>query len=359
MEASTSTAPPPAAVGSGARETFRRLANKYGLIILLLALPVAYGIKDLTGPEHDLSRLANNLWQGLSNGSMLALCAIGYTLVYGIIELITFAHGDVFMIGSFTASQFWSSVLGIGLATSTFGIAAGIAVSLVVTMLVCGGLNVMIERVAYRPLRSAPKLAPLITAVGMSFVLQNVGLLWLGGSPASVPDVIHAQQDVFTFLGITVERADLLAFGVTIPLAIAATAFISQSRLGKAMRATAQDPEAARLMGINVDTTISLTFLIGGMLAGAAGLIYALYQTTVWFFQGFNGGLLAFTAAVMGGIGNLRGAVLGGLIIGCIQQLSDNRIGPEWTPAVVFAYLILIMVFRPQGLLGEQTREAG
>jgi branched-chain amino acid transport system permease protein len=217
----------------------------------------------------------------------------------------------------------------------------------------------MIEKVAYRPLRSAPKLAPLITAVGMSFVLQNVGLLWLGGSPASVPDLIHAQQDVFTFLGITVERADLLAFGVTIPLAIAVTAFIAQSRLGKAMRATAQDPEAARLMGINVDTTISLTFLIGGILAGAAGLIYALYQTTVWYFQGFNGGLLAFTAAVMGGIGNLRGAVLGGLIIGCIQQISDNRIGPQWTAAVVFAYLILIMVFRPQGLLGEQTREAG
>jgi branched-chain amino acid transport system permease protein len=208
-------------------------------------------------------------------------------------------------------------------------------------------------------LRSAPKLAPLITAVGMSFVLQNVGLLWLGGSPASVPDLIHAQQDVFTFLGIRVERADLLAFGVTVPLAIAATAFIARSRLGKAMRATAQDPEAARLMGINVDTTISLTFLIGGILAGAAGMIYALYQTTVWFFQGFNAGLLAFTAAVMGGIGNLRGAVLGGLIIGCIQQISDNRIGPQWTAAVVFAYLILIMVFRPQGLLGEQTREAG
>jgi branched-chain amino acid transport system permease protein len=134
---------------------------------------------------------------------------------------------------------------------------------------------------------------------------------------------------------------------------------VTQTRLGKAMRATAQDPEAARLMGINVDTTISLTFLIGGMLAGAAGLVYALYQTTIWFFQGFSAGLLAFTAAVMGGIGNIRGAVLGGLIIGGIQQVSDNRIGPEWTPAIVFAYLILIMVFRPQGLLGEETREAG
>ena len=148
-------------------------------------------------------------------------------------------------------------------------------------------------------------------------------------------------------------------YGVTVPLLIGMTTFIARSRLGRAMRATAQDPEAARLMGIIVDTTISLTFLIGGMLAGAAGLVYALYQTTVWFFQGFESGLLAFTAAVMGGIGNIRGAVLGGLIIGCIQQISDNRIGPEWTAAVVFAYLIMIMVFRPQGLLGEETREAG
>jgi branched-chain amino acid transport system permease protein len=125
------------------------------------------------------------------------------------------------------------------------------------------------------------------------------------------------------------------------------------------MRATAQDPQAARLMGINVDTTISFTFLLGGLMAGAAGLIYALYQTDVWFFSGFTAGLIAFTAAVMGGIGNLKGAILGGLIIGCIQQISDNRIGTEWTPVIVFAYLVLILVFRPQGLLGEETREAG
>jgi branched-chain amino acid transport system permease protein len=231
--------------------------------------------------------------------------------------------------------------------------------TLVLAMLTCGSLNVLIERVAYRPLRSAPKLAPLITAVGFSFILQNVGLLWIGGSPASVPDIIHAQQDVFTIFGVTVQRADLLAIGVTAPLVVAMTMFINRSRLGKAMRATAQDPDAARLMGISVDTTISLTFLIGGLMAGAAGLIYALYQTTIWFFQGFQAGLIAFTAAVMGGIGNLQGAVLGGIIIGCIQQISDNRIGTAWTPAIVFAYLILIMVFRPQGLLGEETREAG
>jgi branched-chain amino acid transport system permease protein len=208
-------------------------------------------------------------------------------------------------------------------------------------------------------LRSAPKLAPLITAVGFSFILQNVGLLWRGGSQQGIDDLINAQHDLFTIFGVTVENSDVLAVGVTIPLLILMTAFIGRSRLGKAMRATAQDPEAARLMGINVDTTISLTFLLGGMLAGAAGLIYALYQTTIWYFQGFAGGLVAFTAAVMGGIGNLQGAVLGGLIIGCIQQMSDNRIGAEWTPVVVFGYLILIMVFKPSGLLGEQTRDAG
>ena len=151
----------------------------------------------------------------------------------------------------------------------------------------------------------------------------------------------------------------MLAAVVTIPLVVLLVNFISRSRIGRAMRATAQDPEAARLMGINVDTTISFTFLLGGLMAGAAGLTYALYQTDVWFFSGFIAGLLSFTAAVMGGIGNLKGAVLGGLIIGVIQQISDNRIGTEWTAAIVFAYLVLILVFRPQGLLGEQTREAG
>ena len=357
MEASSSTAPSAPAVSSSAADAVRSFLSKYGLFAVLLILPVYYGIQDLQD-EGDLSRLGNNLFAGLSNGAILALIAIGYTLVYGIIELINFAHGEVFMIGSFTAVSFWGAI-GLGLTTGPTAMIFGLLLVLVVSMVTCGGLNVMIERVAYRPLRNAPKLAPLITAVGMSFVLQNVGLLWLGGSPAGVDNLIHTREVVFTIGGISVERGDLLAFGITIPLVLVMAAFIARSRLGKAMRATAQDPEAARLMGINVDTTISLTFLIGGMLAGAAGLIYALYYTTVWFFQGFLAGLLAFTAAVMGGIGNIQGAVLGALIIGCIQQISDNRIGPEWTPAIVFAYLVLIMVFRPQGLLGEQTREAG
>jgi branched-chain amino acid transport system permease protein len=226
-------------------------------------------------------------------------------------------------------------------------------------MIVCGVLNTMIERVAYRPLRNAPKLAPLITAVGFSFILQNVGVLWKGGSQQGAADLVQSQHELVHIAGISIKNGDVLSIAVTIPLLLLLGWFVSTSRMGKAMRATAQDPEAARLMGINVDTTISFTFLLGGLLAGAGGLIYALYQTQIWFFQGFKAGLIAFTAAVMGGIGNLRGAVLGGLIIGCLEQISDNRIGPEWTPVIVFGYLILIMVFRPQGLIGEETREAG
>jgi branched-chain amino acid transport system permease protein len=208
-------------------------------------------------------------------------------------------------------------------------------------------------------LRNAPKLAPLITAVGMSFILQNVGILWIGASQTSVPDLIGSQKHLFNISGVSVNRGTVLAVLAMIPLVFLLTSFVARSRLGKAMRATAQDPEAARLMGINVDTTISLTFLLGGLMAGAAGVITALYQTSIWYFQGFSAGLYAFTAAVMGGIGNIRGAVLGGFIIGIIQGISDNRIGNDWTPAIVFVYLIIIMVFRPQGLIGEETREAG
>jgi branched-chain amino acid transport system permease protein len=339
------------------RQRLREFIGKYGLIMLLLALPVIFAIHDLV-VAHSLVRFGENLVAGLSNGAIWALVAIGYTLVYGIVELINFAHGEVFMVGSFSAASFMGTI-GLTAATGVIGLVLGLALTLIISMLASGMLNVMIERVAYRPLRNAPKLAPLITAVGFSFILQNVGLLWRGGSPEGITDLINSQHDLFTIGGVEVTNGDLLAIAVTIPLLIVMTAFIGRSRLGRAMRATAQDPEAARLMGINVDTTISLTFLIGGMLAGAAGLIYALYQTTIWYFQGFTAGLVAFTAAVMGGIGNVRGAVLGGLIIGFIQQISDNRIGTEWTPVIVFGYLVLIMVFKPSGLLGEETRDAG
>ena len=338
-------------------DSIREFVSRYGLIALLLAMPVVYGVQDLSN-DGNLTRLGDNLVDGLSNGAIWALVALGYTLVYGIIELINFAHGEVFMLGAFASFGLWGT-LGLTTSTGTVALVAGLFVTLIVAMFASATVNVMIERVAYRPLRSAPKLAPLITAVGFSFILQNVGILWLGASQRAVPDLIGSQTELVSIVGVSVSRGDVLAVAVTIPLVLLLTAFVAGSRLGKAMRATAQDPEAARLMGINVDTTISLTFLLGGLLAGAAGLINTLYQTNVWYFQGFTAGLIAFTAAVMGGIGNLRGAVIGGLIIGCIQQISDNRIGNEWTPAVVFAYLVLIMVFRPQGLIGEETREAG
>jgi branched-chain amino acid transport system permease protein len=338
-------------------EVVREYISRFGLLVLLLILPVAYGIQDLQD-DGDLSRLATNMKDGLSNGAIWALIAVGYTLVYGIIELINFAHGDLFMIGSFM-SYALMGVLGLTVATGTIPTLFGLLLILPIAMVGAGSLNVMIERVAYRPLRNAPKLAPLITAVGFSFILQNVGLLWLGGSHRGVPDLINSQEQYATILGVPITHGDLLALIVTVPLFIVLVNYIARSRMGRAMRATAQDPQAAQLMGINVDTTISFTFLLGGLMAGAAGLIYALYQTDVWFFAGFTAGLISFTAAVMGGIGNIKGAILGGLIIGCIQQISDNRIGTEWTPAIVFAYLVLILVFRPQGLLGEQTREAG
>jgi branched-chain amino acid transport system permease protein len=355
LEASTEAARLP--VRTNTWDRVRGYIGEYGLIALLLVMPVVYGIQDIS-QDGSLARLGNNVVDGLSNGAIWALVALGYTLVYGIIELINFAHGEVFMIGSLVSAGLFST-LGLTAATGVGGLILGLFLTLVVAMLASGSLNTMIERVAYRPLRNAPKLAPLITAVGFSFILQNVGLLWIGGSPEGIEDLIDAQKEIVNIGGVSISRGDVLAIGATIPLVLLLTTFIAQSRLGRAMRATAQDPEAARLMGINVDTTISLTFLLGGIMAGAAGLIYALYQTTIWYFQGFQAGLIAFTAAVMGGIGNLRGAVLGGFIIGIIQQISDNRIGGEWTPAIVFAYLVLIMVFRPSGLLGEETREAG
>jgi branched-chain amino acid transport system permease protein len=333
----------------------RERAAIWVLVGLLLVGPVAFGIHDLR-TDGNLVRLGDNLVAGLSNGAIWALVALGYTLVYGIIELINFAHGDVFMLGSFSVVAIWTA-LGISAGTPVLLLVLALLGCLVAAMAICGALNVCIERVGYRPLRNAPKLAPLITAIGFSFILQNVAILWRGGAPLSVPDLIGVQTTLATVAGVTITRGDALAVGVTIPLLVLTMAIVGRSWSGRAMRAVAQDPDAARLMGINVDRSISLAFLVGGALAGSAGLIFALYQTTIWYFQGFTAGLVAFTAAVMGGIGNLRGAVLGGLVIGCVQQMSDNRLGAEWTSAIVFAYLILIVVLRPQGLLGERVRK--
>jgi branched-chain amino acid transport system permease protein len=305
---------------------------------------------------------------GLANGSIIALIALGYTLVYGIIELINFAHGDVFMIGSMLALSLLTwvpNMLGVRRASL---LPDGTVVLLVIAALLfamagCALLNVTIERLAYRPLRRAPRLAPLISAIGVSFMLVNVGLFWKGASPVDFPsphrvlevDVLREVLGVDTPIFFKVK--DLAVIMLAVPLMVGLGLFVSRTRLGKAMRATAQDREAAAMMGININQTIALTFLLGGALAGAAGLINGMYNNTAWYLQGFRGGLMAFTAAVLGGIGNLYGAFLGGLMIGVVAATSDFLLDPRWTQAVVFAMLILTLVFKPTGLLGETSTE--
>jgi len=305
---------------------------------------------------------------GLANGSIIALIALGYTLVYGIIELINFAHGDVFMIGtmlSLTLLTWAPSAMGVRRVSQ---LPDGTALLLMIAALFlsmagCALLNVTIERLAYRPLRRAPRLAPLISAIGVSFILVNIGLLWKGPSPVDFPSPhIVLDRDIFRDLlrfdtPLFFKVKDLLVILLAVPLMVALSLFVSRTRLGKAMRATAQDREAAAMMGININQTIALTFLLGGALAGAAGLINGTYNNTAWYLQGFRGGLMAFTAAVLGGIGNLYGAFLGGLMIGVVAATSDFLIDPRWTQAVVFAMLILSLIFKPTGLLGEASTE--
>ncbi|MBX5490725.1 MAG: branched-chain amino acid ABC transporter permease [Chloroflexi bacterium] len=307
----------------------------------------------------DLEILLQVLILGVTNGALFALVALGYTLVYGIVELINFAHGDVYMIGTFTAL---TVVLGAGLSrgSSPLVLAAFLLVALLLAMLVCALLNAAIERVAYRPLRHAPRLAPLITAIGVSFILMNVGLYWYGASPLRFPDVlpnIDLLQAAGLQTAVRFSTKDLFVLAITVPLLVGLNLFTTRTRLGKAMRATAQDREAAALMGIDINRTIGLAFLIGGALAGAAGFLSGLYNNTAWFQQGFRAGLMAFTSAVLGGIGNPTGAVLGGVIIGIVSAITDFYIDPRWTQVVVFGILIVLMVFRPSGLLGEQVPE--
>jgi branched-chain amino acid transport system permease protein len=291
---------------------------------------------------------------GITLGAMYALVALGYTLVYGIIELINFAHGDVFM---------WSTVVtlaviqAMGITGALSGLAlVGVLILLIaIGVVVSGGLNVTIERLAYRPLRRAPRLAPLIAAIGVSFILQNVAQLWRGSGFVAFPAIfppggIHLGS-------VTINYLDIFIVVVAVFLMIGLDRLIRLTRLGRAMRATAQDPEAASLMGVNIDRTIVFTFLIGGALAGATGVFYNMYIGQVWFLTGFQLGLIAFTAAVLGGIGNVNGAVLGGFLIGVVKSIAIQYIpsGFQWSDAIVFAILVLILIFRPSGLLGQRV----
>ena len=297
---------------------------------------------------------------GLSNGLIYALVALGYTLVYGILQLINFAHGDVFMLGAMIALNlllFFGVVPGQDL-LQTVGF---ILVVLAVTMAFTAVLNVSIERVAYRPLRNAPKLAPLISAIGMSFILQNVGLLWMGPAPIGYPDVIPNTNILTSIFGLVtpleITLKQVFVAVVTIPLLLVLMWFVGATRQGKAMRATAQDPDTAGLMGIDVNRTIAVTFVIAGALAGAAGIVQILYNNTTVWNLGFRFGLNAFTSAVLGGIGNLQGAVLGGIVLGLINAFSDRYLSAQWTNAIVFGVLIAVLVFRPTGLLGQQVAD--
>jgi branched-chain amino acid transport system permease protein len=326
-----------------------------------------------------MSLFFQQLIVGVSTGAIYALVALGYTMVYGIIELINFAHGDIFMIGTFVVISILG-VLGITTATHLTGwpLISTMIIALVGSMLVCAVLGVVIERIAYRPLRNAPRIAPLISAIGVSLILEDVGKLWKGNNLVSIPQYFPSQNfHIGPKDGVDISSVNILVIVVAVALMFALQWLVTRTRTGRAMRAVAQDREAAALMGVNVDRIISITFFIGAGLAGAAAFIWGLAFPATFFFIGFTLGLFAFTAAVLGGIGNLVGAMLGGILIGVIEALASLipdttdpsyqgifglRIGlphggPAWHEAVIFAVLILILVFRPSGLLGERTPE--
>jgi branched-chain amino acid transport system permease protein len=297
--------------------------------------------------EELLQQLAN----GVTKGSYYALIALGYTMVYGIIQLINFAHGEVFMLGAFIG--LWTFNFGAG----HFNWAAGSIVALVVVLLMSTALTPLIglslERFAYRPLRNAPRLAPLITALGASFVLQQlVAVFYTRGFPA-YPKLFP--EGSIQFGGVTIRYLWMFMVGLSLSLTALLATFIRTTRLGKAMRATAEDRDTARLMGINVNQIIALTFIIGSALAGVGGVLAGLYLGQVNFFMGFIAGLKAFTAAVLGGIGNIAGAVLGAFLLGILETFGARYLGGQWQDVFAFVILILVLVFRPTGLLGERV----
>jgi branched-chain amino acid transport system permease protein len=291
---------------------------------------------------------------GLNKGALYALIALGYTLVYGIIELINFAHGDLFMLGTVVSALL--AVNAFSVTSPSIGGFIALIGLMIVVMAAAALVNTTAERVAYRRLRRAPKLAPLITAVGLSFVFQWAGTQLNGSGQKNWPTTLLGQN--FKVGSVTIDWSTIVVIGATVPLLLLLTWVIRATRQGKAMRATAQDQDAARLMGIDVDRTIAFTFAIGGALAGAAGLLYMQTFGTTRFDAGFQLGLIAFTSAVLGGIGNLNGAVLGAFLIGLIQSYDEGfGLGQKWSQTVVFTILIAVMVFRPAGLLGSQTTE--
>ena len=302
----------------------------------------------------------NVLLIGFTQGATYALVALGYTLVYGILQLINFAHGDVFALsGLFATTMIGGAVFGLSDTSSTLGIVGGLTATFLIAAAFGAVVNSTIEFVAYRRLRSAPRLSVLITAVGMSFIVQNISLAVYDVNARSIPPLISGHS-VFSIRGVEYAWDAFFVVLVTAPVLVLLTWLVKSTRQGKAMRATSQDPEAAAIMGINVNQTITFTFALAGALAGIGATLY-LVEFNIRYDTGFTLGLIAFTAAVLGGIGNLTGAVLGALIIGMIQAFNEGPFwyspGSDWTRSLVFAILIAILVFRPEGLLGERTPE--
>ena len=321
------------------------------LVVLWFALNAVSGIPLEAGLPVALQQTVN----ALSIGAIYALIALGYTMVYGIIELINFAHGDIFMIGAFVSVVFIGGIAGqTGGVTDIALLVVLLLGALVVTMPIIGLINLTIERTALRPLRNAPKLAPLITTIGISFILQNLVLQVAGSGDRAAPQIFPLQWQI-PFGGASISVLSIFIFTLSLGLMLALQAFVGRTRLGRAMRATAQDREASALMGVDANQTIALTFLLGGMLAGAAGVVWGLRFGYVRFDLGFNSGLKAFTAAVLGGIGNISGAVLGGFIIGFIENFASSLGYSRWSEFLVFMILTFVLIFKPTGILGQAS----
>jgi branched-chain amino acid transport system permease protein len=331
-----------------------KLVNIIGLTLVGL-VGVWLVVNFVKGPEE----FVNVGLDGLTRGSIYGVVALGYTLVYGILQLINFAHGDVFSLSGLVASTILISVLGLTADSSNLVVIGGIIVTLAITVPLFAVVNATIERVAYRPLRNAPRLTPLITAVGMSFIVSNVSLALYGVDYESGSQLIP-QGSAFTIGEIDFTWKLIFALALIIPALIVLSWFVTYTQQGKAMRAVSQDTEASAMMGINVNRTISVTFFIAGALAAVAGLVFLL-EYNIRYDTGFELGLIAFTAAVLGGIGNLAGAVLGALVIGFVQSFNEGLTwhapGGDWTRSIVFGILIAVLVFRPEGILGERTPE--
>ena len=304
---------------------------------------------------------------GLALGSLYALIALGYTMVYGILKLLNFAHGDVYMVGAFIGYGVLSAFG--GSPSPSIALVPLIVLMVLAAMLGAGALGVVIERFAYRPLREAPRIAPLISALGVSFFLQNSMLLLFGaqfrsydpfqlGSPDPELFVTGPLVDpLFRIAGVNVQVIQVVVVATTVGLMVALTLLVARTRLGKAMRATAFDREAAAMMGIEVDRVIASTFFIGSVLAGAAGVMFGLLFSQIFHFMGFLAGLKGFTAAVVGGIGSIPGAMLGGLLVGLVEAYAQGYLGGQWSDVTVFGILIFVLLVRPSGLLGARAMQ--